>query len=244
MKNSNKTKKEIRIEINKSVLKKIIKSHKNFASKYEISSVLANFHFELANNHLEIASTDGNRLLISTIEVNNPNNDFCSFNVNGGLLSKLVIFKGSVVDWLEVVILKDSIQFNDNEFGIRQEFKLVEAQFPKYKQLIPDYGNENFAIGLNSQFFKDLSSLDEEYKEDDSKTYEIRLINIGDSENKFKISSIYEDRLYSKRMTERVKFGYLDSFERFLMSAYFNETVFEINNSDIKNYENTVWCRD
>ena len=67
---------------------------------------------------MEIASTDGNRLLISTIEVNNPNNDFCSFNVNGGLLSKLVIFKGSVIDWLEVVILKDSIQFNDNEFGI------------------------------------------------------------------------------------------------------------------------------
>ncbi|CDE45464.1 dNA polymerase III subunit beta [Clostridium sp. CAG:768] len=160
MKNSNKAKREIRIEINKSVLKKIIKSHKNFASKYEISSILANFHFELANNHLEIASTDGNRLLISTIEVNNPNNDFCSFNVNGGLLSKLVIFKGSVIDWLEVVILKDSIQFNDNEFGIRQEFKLVEAQFPKYKQLIPDYGNENFAIGLNSQFFKDLSSLE------------------------------------------------------------------------------------
>lgn len=158
-KNTNKTKNEIRIEVDKSVLKKVIKSHKNFAG-LDSGSILSCLHFELADNKLEIATTDGNRMLISTIEINNPEHRICNFNIQSGLLSKLVFFKGGVTNIFEVIISKDSVCFNDIEHGFRQEFKLFGGTYPKYKQLVPEYDEkEQFSIGLNSRFFKDLSSL-------------------------------------------------------------------------------------
>ncbi len=158
-KNTNKTKNEIRIEVDKSVLKKVIKSHKNFAS-LDSGSILSCLHFELADNKLEIATTDGNRMLISTIEINNPEHRICNFNIQSGLLSKLAFFKGGVTNIFEVIISKDSVCFNDVEHGFRQEFKLFAGTYPKYKQLVLEYDEkEQFSIGLNSRFFKDLSSL-------------------------------------------------------------------------------------
>lgn len=132
----------------------------------------------------------------------------------------------------------------------------VTKLFEKYVDMAQsdDYDDDTYAfmcvekdnshIVTYSKWVKILVSLDEEYREENSKTYEITLINIGDSENKFKIASIYEDRKYSKNLTGRVKFGFLDSFERFILSAYFNETPFEINESDFDNYEESVYCRD
>lgn len=158
-KNTNKTKNEIRIEVDKSVLKKIIKSHKNFAS-FDNGSTLSCLHFELADNKLEVATTDGNRMLVSTIEINNPEHKICNFNIQAGLLAKLVFFKGGVANSFEVIISKDSVCFNDIEHGFRQEFRIFGGTYPKYKQLFPEYAeNEQFSIGLNSQFFKDLSLL-------------------------------------------------------------------------------------
>lgn len=94
------------------------------------------------------------------------------------------------------------------------------------------------------KYVKILVSLDEDYNDDeDSHTYEIKLINVGNSDNEFKITSIYEDKKYYKDLTERVKFGYLGEFERMILNAFFNETKIIINDDDVDSYEDVVYSR-
>lgn len=164
--------------------------------------------------------------------------------------------KKSVEAHAENAITEDVLNyFNDLYLPPENQILTVEDIFEKYVEMAKDedpseYDYEDkYAFmsvqeesGHYSRWVKILVSLDEEYKDEDAKTYEISLIN--ESENKFRICSIYEDRKYSKNMTERVKFGYLDKFERLLMGAYFNKTLIEINEDDFDDYEETVYARD
>lgn len=148
---------EIRLEIPKDELKKAIKAQKNFCTYSE--NILSCVHIELKDNIFEMCSTDGNRLLVTRIEINNAENRTESFNVKCSLLEKLVLFNSSLIEWIEVIIKENSISFNDYQFGIKQEFDINRDKYPEYSKLIPDYQENEYSIGLNRQFFKDLSSL-------------------------------------------------------------------------------------
>ena len=138
-------------------MKKAIKAQKNFCTYSE--NILSCVHIELKDNIFEMCSTDGNRLLVTRIEINNAENRTESFNVKCSLLEKLVLFNSSLVEWIEVIIKENSISFNDYQFGIKQEFDINRDKYPEYSKLIPDYQENEYSIGLNRQFFKDLSSL-------------------------------------------------------------------------------------
>ena len=117
-----------------------------------------------------------------------------------------------------------------------------------------DYTDETFAymnVGEKrcpygyGKYVTILFSLDDEYDiESDSKTYEVELVNVDNSNNEFKVYSILEDKSYKKDLTKRTKIGYLGKFERTLLSAYFNETKIIINDDDVDSYEDVVWSYD
>lgn len=127
--------------------------------------------------------------------------------------------KKSVEAHAENAITEDVLNyFNDLYLPPENQILTVKDIFKKYVEMAKDedpseYDYEDkYAFmsvqeesGHYSRWVKILVSLDEEYKDEDAKTYEISLIN--ESENKFRICSIYEDRKYSKNMTERVKTG-------------------------------------
>ncbi len=157
-------------------------------------------------------------------------------------------------------ILTDEVMQYFNDLYLPNEDKVltVKELFNKYTEMaknsLEDTSEEVYSY-MNVQKYKPsfltyskwvkiFVSLNDEYKEEDSKTYEIELLNISGEENKYKIVSIYEEKRRTKDLTERLKFGYLDSFERFLMRAYFNKTVFEIKESDFDTYENLVYSWD
>lgn len=104
----------------------------------------------------------------------------------------------------------------------------------KYEESIKDYYDYSdekqicYRISQETGYtyssgYKILLSTNDDFEKNND-TYEISLINIGNSD-KFKIVSIYEDREYSKDITKRIKICTFNSFERFLLNSYFNEVA-------------------
>lgn len=159
--------------------------------------------------------------------------------------------KKAVEDSAEEVITEDIIKYfndlylpsGDKKITISELFNIYVEEMKK-----EDYDDEtNAYIKVENDgrtygnWVKVLVSLNDDFAEEDSKTYEIELVQKHESTNEYTIAWVYEDRKYSKTMTERVRFGYLDSFERLLMSAYFNKTPIIINEDDFGDDERVVY---
>lgn len=162
--------------------------------------------------------------------------------------------KKAVEDSAEKVITEDVIKYfndlylpsGDKKITISELFNIYvkEMKQKKYEDETSAYINVEKDGRTYSNWVKVLVSLNEDFGENDSRTYEIEMIQKHESTNEYTIAWVYEDRKYSKNMTERVKFGYLDSFERLLMSAYFNETPIVINEDDFGYDEQVVYSWD
>lgn len=165
--------------------------------------------------------------------------------------------KKAVNEQTQKAISEDVIKYF-NELYLPKEDKVLKVRefFDAYVEQMKgeEYDEEKYAymnVGDKecpygySRFVKILVSLNDDYNDDeDSHTYEIRLVNIDNSENEFKIMNIYEDKKYHKDIAKRVKFGYLGKFERMVLNAFFNETKIIINDEDVDSYEDFVFSWD
>ncbi len=149
----------IGFEIDREVLKKVIKSHKNFVEIPSSPNLLSCLHFELIQNTLKVYTTDGSRCLQSIIKVNNISNENGKFNADMSLIKNLVITSG--IAPILVTVDDDAISFNDKTNGTIQKFNLTFGNYPNIDKLIEasDYKENTHTIKLNHKFFKQFDAL-------------------------------------------------------------------------------------
>ncbi len=149
----------VRFEINKELLKRIINAHKKFIDGVD-ENILNAFHFEVIKNELNIYTTDGHRALKSTVEINNISNMDCSFNVSAYLINNLVILSNSQI-LLDVTVEDDSVSFTDGAAGTTQKYVLTQGIYPNVQKLIDthNYKDDNFSISFDKKFFNELNAL-------------------------------------------------------------------------------------
>ena len=111
----------VKIEIDKNIFSKLIKQTIYTTSQNELSSsVLGGICVIIKDNKIELAGTDGNRLAKSTKEI--ESNEDVQFIIPARTLNEVVRISQSVSD-------KTNIKFSS---------RLIEGQYPKYQQLIPE----------------------------------------------------------------------------------------------------------
>lgn len=160
--------KPIEFEIKKSRFKKIIENQLKTIS-HEVGSDLNGVQFKTDGNILTLASTDGNTLLKSEIELENPQPKH-EIVLSGLYLSKTKIFNSyengrkssySLFDTLVITLYEDCATIEDKLNKIKYNIPaLCNIQYPKYDQLIPDTTKEQYTrIGFNTKFLERFSNI-------------------------------------------------------------------------------------
>ena len=161
--------KPIEFEIKKSRFKKIIENQLKTIS-HEVGSVLNGVQFKTDGNILTLASTDGNTLLKSEIELENPQPKH-EIVLSGLYLSKTKIFNSyengrkssfSLFDTLVITLYEDHATIEDKLNKIKYNIPgfSSDVPFPKYDQLIPDITKEPYTrIGFNTKFLERFSNI-------------------------------------------------------------------------------------
>ena len=160
--------KPIEFEIKKSRFKKVIENQLKTMS-HEVGSVLNGVQFKTDGNILTLASTDGNTLLKSEIELENPQPKH-EIVLSGLYLSKTKIFNSyengrkssySLFDILVITLYEDCATIEDKLNKIKYNIPaLCNIQYPKYDQLIPDTTKEQYTrIGFNTKFLERFSNI-------------------------------------------------------------------------------------
>ena len=156
----------------------------------------------------------------------------------------------------EAMTEKIIAQFKETFMPLSDSAISVRKLFDKYIEVRKDYYDPSdnyyesqygFAYIKNSDYSSGGNWLDmwfsvnEDY-ESDNNTFRVTFYKTGECE--YKITSIYDENLIQKDLTKKIKIGYLDPFERYLMNAYYNETPIIIESNDIKNYEDLIYCSE
>ncbi len=149
----------IKFEIQKDLLLKLIKSHKQFIGNYS-NEILSCACFVLTGNSLKVFTTDGNVGLQSVLEVNNLSGENGSFALQMGLLQELAIYKPFQLN-MSVSVDDTSITFNDIALNAAQKYTLYKCKIPNYEQLFRKNKNadEIQTIAINKNFLQKLSVL-------------------------------------------------------------------------------------
>lgn len=171
MKNTNKKSKkkmQATFKIEKSIFKKVIKANFQTSANCGISNLLSGIKFEFENGALRIISTDGNRLLVNEITVEEAEGA-CEAIYNGVMLGKIQFLKNicihseHYVDYLEFTMTPENLRINDPANKIVYVVDSIDGQYPKYKQLFPNLEkakeNEYTQIALNVSFVEDLKRM-------------------------------------------------------------------------------------
>ncbi len=160
--------KPVEFEIKKSRFKKIIENQLKTISQ-EPGTVLNGVQFKTDGNTLTLASTDGNTLLKSEIELENPQPKH-EIVLSGLYLSKMKIFNSyengrkssfSLFDTLVITLFEDHATIEDKLNKIKYNIPgFSDVSFPKYDQLIPDITKEPYTrIGFNTKFLERFSNI-------------------------------------------------------------------------------------
>lgn len=160
--------KPVEFEIKKSRFKKIIENQLKTISQ-EPGTVLNGVQFKTDGNTLTLASTDGNTLLKSEIELENPQPKH-EIVLSGLYLSKMKIFNSyengrkssfSLFDTLVITLFEDHATIEDKLNKIKYNIPgFSDVSFPKYDQLIPDITKEPYTrIGFNIKFLERFSNI-------------------------------------------------------------------------------------
>lgn len=160
--------KPVEFEIKKSRFKKIIENQLKTISQ-EPGAVLNGVQFKTDGNTLTLASTDGNTLLKSEIELENPQPKH-EIVLSGLYLSKTKIFNSyengrkssySLFDTLVITLYEDCATIEDKLNKIKYNIPgFSDVSFPKYDQLIPDITKEPYTrIGFNTKFLERFSNI-------------------------------------------------------------------------------------
>lgn len=160
--------KPVEFEIKKSRFKKIIENQLKTISQ-EPGTVLNGVQFKTDGNTLTLASTDGNTLLKSEIELENPQPKH-EIVLSGLYLSKMKIFNSyengrkssfSLFDTLVITLFEDHATIEDKLNKIKYNIPgFSDVSFPKYDQLIPDITKEPYTrIGFNTKLLERFSNI-------------------------------------------------------------------------------------
>lgn len=124
----------IKVEIEP--LLKAIKQTSFAAATYDTNSVLSGVYFEVKDNTFEMAATDGNRLAKFATAINNSNEKEYSVVIpSKTLLEFTKILAGTEDKTVSIIIKNGQVAFKlEDRFLVS---RLLDGQYPKYKQLIP-----------------------------------------------------------------------------------------------------------
>lgn len=124
------------IVLNKNEFSKAIKQVIFATSQQETQAVLTGVCFNIENNTLELAATDGNRLTRVRREIETPVSELINFIVPSKTLSEVQRISSIVEDEnITLKIEKSKILFQFENLAFQS--RLIEGIYPKYQQLIP-----------------------------------------------------------------------------------------------------------
>lgn len=170
-KRNKKVKKAIKatFRIEKSIFKKIIKTNYQTSANFECNNLLSGIKFEYENGVLTLISTDGSRLLVNEIHVEDGAGDACEVIYNGVVLGKIQFLKNlmfsspNYIDYLEFTMTPENLLIEDPANRIVYNVNSLSGQYPKWKQLFPNIKEAEkdtyTQIALNVRFLKELDKM-------------------------------------------------------------------------------------
>ncbi|OGH99403.1 MAG: DNA polymerase III subunit beta [Candidatus Melainabacteria bacterium GWF2_32_7] len=124
------------IEIEIEPLLKAIKETVFAAATYDTNNVLSGIFFQVKNNLLEMAATDGNRLTRTVKNINSLDGKEYSIVIPARTLNEFSrILTGTSDEKVSITIKSAQISFKLTDRVLTS--RLLEGQYPKYTQLIP-----------------------------------------------------------------------------------------------------------
>lgn len=133
------------IIINKNEFSKAIKQVIFAVSMQETQPVLTGVCFNIENNVLELAATDGNRLTRIQKEIETPTEELINFVVPAKTLAEVQRISSIVEDEnITLKIQKNKIVFEFENLTFQS--CLIDGIYPKYQQLIPTSSEKKITI--------------------------------------------------------------------------------------------------
>ncbi len=133
------------ITLNKNEFSKAIKQVIFAVSSQETQAVLTGVCFNIENNILELAATDGNRLTRIQKEISTPIDELINFIVPAKTLAEVQRISSIVEDEnITLKIQKNKILFEFENLTFQS--RLIDGIYPKYQQLIPNSGERKIII--------------------------------------------------------------------------------------------------
>lgn len=124
---------------------KAIKQTVFAAAVYDSNNVLSGVYCNISDNKLEMAATDGNRLSRAIENINNEDNKDYSVVIPSKTLNELSkLITGSSEDKLSIVVKNGQIAFRLKDRYLTS--RLLDGQYPKYQQLIPQSSEKKAVI--------------------------------------------------------------------------------------------------
>lgn len=137
------------IEIELKPLVNSIKKTVFAAANYETNNVLGGVFFCVEGQKLEMAATDGNRLARSIDVISNEKGASTSAIIPSKTLAEFLRFTSNTSEEkITIVINKNQITFKLEDRYLLS--RLLEGQYPKYQQLIPQKGDKKVVVNRES----------------------------------------------------------------------------------------------
>lgn len=110
-------------------------------ASYDTNNILSGVYCKIINNELEMAATDGNRLSRIVEKVSTTDDKDISVVIPSKTLNELVrLIADSDDDKFSILVKKGQILFKLDDRVLLS--RLLEGQYPKYQQLIPEKGEK------------------------------------------------------------------------------------------------------
>ena len=133
------------VTLNKNEFSKAIKQVIFAVSSQETQAVLTGVCFNIENNILELAATDGNRLTRIQKEISTPTDELINFIVPAKTLAEVQRISSIIEDEnVTLKIQKNKILFEFENLTFQS--RLIDGIYPKYQQLIPNSGERKIII--------------------------------------------------------------------------------------------------
>ena len=133
------------IVLNKNEFAKVVKQVIFAVSIQETQAVLTGVCFNIENDILELATTDGNRLTRAQIKLENPVDEAYNFIVPAKTLQEILRISSIVDDeMITIKIQKTKMLFEFENLAFQS--RLIDGVYPKYQQLIPSESERKIIV--------------------------------------------------------------------------------------------------
>ena len=133
------------IVVNKNEFAKAVKQVIFAVSLQETQAVLTGVCFNIENNILELAATDGNRLTRVQKEIETPIDEPFNFIVPAKTLQEVLRISSIIDDEkITIKILRNKILFEFENLAFQS--RLIDGVYPKYQQLIPSESEKKIIV--------------------------------------------------------------------------------------------------